>query len=69
MDNEAVFGIDFERAGHEALFTWTNTRDSKVMMLHVRGSQVSDTDVHTCCVYQVYDGILNVRRMAVHVED
>ena len=69
MGSEAVFGIDFERAGNEALFTGISTRDSKVMTLHVRGSQVSATNVHTCFVYQVYDGILNIRRMAVDVED
>ena len=69
MGNEAVFGIDFERCGNEALFTGISTRDSKVMTLHVRGSQVSATNVHTCFVYQVYDGILNIRRMAVDVED
>ena len=69
MGNEAVFAINFERAGNEALFTGISTRDSKVMTLHVRGSQVSSTDVHTVFVYQVYDGILNIRRMAVDVED
>ena len=69
MGSEAVCGIDFERAGNEALFTGITTRDSNVMTLHVRGSQVSATDVHTCFVYQVYDGILNIRRMAVDVED
>ena len=68
MGNQAVFACSFEKAGNEALLTGLSTRDSNVMTLHVRGSQVSSTDVHTCFVYQVYDGILNIRRMVVDVE-
>ena len=69
MGNEAVSAIIMERAGNEALFTGISTRDSKVMTRHVCGSQLSATNVHTCFVYQVYDDILNSRRMAVDVED
>ena len=49
-----------------------STRDGKTMTLAVKGSQVTSTATqagaggpHTCYVFQVFDGILNLRRGAV----
>ena len=65
----AIFGIDFEKAGNEALFTGISTRDGKIMTLHVKNSQVTATAPHTIFVYQVYDGVCNIRKAAVDVEE
>ena len=65
----AIFGIDFEKAGNEALFSGINTKDGKVMTLHVKNSQVTPAKPHTVYVFQIYDGVCNVRRAAVDVEE
>ena len=65
----AIFGIDFERAGNEALFSGISTRDGKNMTLHVKNSQVTSVAPHTVFVYQVYDGVCNIRKAAVDVEE
>ena len=46
-----------------------STYDGKVMTLHVKNSQVTDAAVHTVYVFQIYDGICNLRRAAVDVEE
>ena len=65
----AIFGIDFEKAGNEALFSGISTRDGKVMTLHVKNSQVTSPQPHTVYVFQVYDGVCNIRKAAVDVEE
>ena len=65
----AIFGIDFEKAGNEALFTGISTRDGKVMTLHVTNTQVTSAEPHTIFVYQVYGGVCNIRKTAVDVEE
>ena len=69
VGESAIFGIDFEKAGNEALYSGISTYDGKVMTLHVKNSQVTSVAVHTVYVYQVYDGICNIRRAAVDVEE
>ena len=69
MGNEAVFGVDFERCGNEATMTGISTRDGKTMTLTVKGSQVTSAAPHTLYVFQVYDGIANIRRAAVDIEE
>ena len=65
----AIFGIDFERAGNEALFSGISTRDGKISALHVNNSQVTSVAPHTVYDYQVYDGVCNIRKAAVDVEE
>ena len=69
MGSDAVFGVDFERCGNEATMTGISTRDGNTMTLTVKGSQVTSTAPHTCYVFQVYDGIANIRRAAVDIEE
>ena len=69
VNETAIFGIDFEKAGNEALFSGISTRDGKVMTLHVKNSQVTSPQPHTVYVYQVYDGVCNIRKAAVDVEE
>ena len=69
VNETAIFGIDFEKAGNEALFSGISTRGGKVMTLHVKNSQVTSPQPHTVYVYQVYDGVCNIRKAAVDVEE
>ena len=69
MSNEAVFGIDLEKAGDAALFTGISTREGKVMLLNVKGSPAASNIVYEVFCVQVYDGIVNIRRGAVDVEE
>ena len=69
MNNEAVFGVDFERAGDEPAMSGISTRDGNTMTLTVKGSQVRSDAVHTCYIFQVFDGILNLRRGAVDISE
>ena len=69
VGESAIFGIDFEKAGNEALFSGLSTYDGKVMTLHVKNSQVASDKVNPVCVYQVYDGVCNILRAAVEVEE
>ena len=69
VGTSAVFGIDFEKAGNEALYSGISTRDGKVMTLTVKNSQVTAVQSHTVFVYQVYDGVCNILRGAVEVTD
>ena len=69
VNETAIFGIDFEKAGNEALFSGISTRGGKVMTLHVKNSQVTSPQPHTVFVYQVYDGVCNIRKAAVDVEE
>ena len=64
-----IIGIDFEKAGNEALYSGISTRDGKVMTLTIKSSQVTAVQTHTVFVYQVYDGVCNIMRGAVEVED
>ena len=68
MNNEAVFGIDLEKAGDAALFTGISTREGKVMLLNVKGSPASPSSVYEVFCVQVFDGVVNIRRGAVDVE-
>ena len=63
------FGFDFEKAGNESLFSGISSRDGKIMTLHVKNSQVDSAHPHTVYVYQVYDGVCNIRKAAVDVEE
>ena len=65
----STFGIDFERAGNEALFSGISTRGGKIMTLHVKNSQDTSAAPHTVFVYQVYDGVCDIRKAAVDVEE
>ena len=69
VSTSAVFGIDFEKAGNEALYSGISTRQGKVMTLTVKNSQVGSINPHTVFVYQVYDGVCNIRSGAVDVEE
>ena len=69
MSNEAVFGIDLEKAGDAALFTGISTREGKVMLLNVKGSPASPSSVYEVFFVQVYAGIVNIRCGAVDVEE
>ena len=69
VTTSAVFGIDFEKAGNEALYSGISTRDGKVMTLTIKNSQVTAVQTHTVFVYQVYDGAVNIMRGAAEVED
>ena len=69
VNETAIFGIDFEKAGNEALFSGISTGDGKVMTLRVKNSQVTPPQPRTIFVYQVYDGVCNVRKAAVDVEE
>ena len=69
VNDTTIFGIDFEKAGNEALFSGIGTRGGKVMTLHVTNSQVASDKPHTVFVYQVYDGVCNIRKAAVDVEE
>ena len=69
VGESAIFGIDFEKAGNEALFSGISTYDGKVMTLHVKNSQVTSAKVHTVYVYQVYDGVCNILKGAVEVNE
>ena len=69
VGTKAIFGIDFEKAGNEALYSGISTRDGKVMTLTVKNSQVDAATPHTVFVYQVYDGVIHILRGAVEVED
>ena len=62
VGTRAIFGIDFEKAGNEAMYTGISTRDGKVMTLTVKNSQVTAVQAHTVFVYQVYDGVCNILR-------
>ena len=69
VNETAILGSDFEKAGNEALFSGISTRDGKVMTLHVKNSQVTSPQPRTIFVYQVYDGVCNIRKAAVAVEE
>ena len=69
VTTSAVFGIDFEKAGNEALYSGISTRDGKVMTLTVKNSQVDSIEPHTVFVYQVYEGVCNIRRGAAGVTE
>ena len=69
VDTSAVFGIDFEKAGNEALFSGISTRDGKVMTLTVKNSHVTAAIPATVFVYQVYDGVCNLLRGAAEVTE
>ena len=69
VNETAIFGIDFEKAGNEALLSGISTRGGKVMTLHAKNSQVTPPQPHTVFVYQVYDGVCNIRKAAVDVEE
>ena len=69
VTTSAIFGIDFEKAGNEALYSGISTRQGKVMTLTVKNSQVDVINPHTVFVYQVYDGVCNIRSGAVGVEE
>ena len=64
-----VFGIDLEKAGNEALYSGISTRDGKVTTWHVKNSQVTVDNPHTVFVYQVYDGVCNIRKRRRGVRD
>ena len=68
MGSEAVFGIDLEKAGDQALFTGINTKEGKMMLLNVKSSPKATDAVHEVCVVQVHDGIIGHRRAALDVE-
>ena len=40
-----------------------------MMTLHVKNSQVESAKPHTVFVFQVYDGVCNIRKAAVDVEE
>ena len=70
MDSTAIFGIDLEKIGMEAAFTGLSTRDGKVLNLTVKNSRAAgDTDAREVFVFQVYDGIVNLRKGAVDIEE
>ena len=69
VGDTAIFGIDFEKAGNEARFSGISTQDGKVMTLHVKNSQVMAANPHTVYVFQIYDGVCNIRRAAVDVTE
>ena len=69
MSTSAVFGIDFEKAGNKAVYSGISTRQGNVMTLTVKDSQASVVHPHTVFVYQVYDGVCNIRSGAVDVEE
>ena len=71
MGSQAVFGIDLERAGDQALFTGISTREGKVMLLNVKNSPAGPAadKIHQVFVVQVFDGIVNIRRAAIDVEE
>ena len=70
MSSDAVFGIDLEKIGMEATFTGLSTRDGKVLNLTVKNSRAAaGTDAREVFVFQVYDGIVNIRRGAVGIEE
>ena len=71
MGSQAVFGIDLERAGDAALFTGVSTREGKVMLLNVKNSPAGPAanEIHEVFVVQVFDGIVNIRRAAIDVEE
>ena len=46
-----------------------STRDAKQMTLTVKGSQISGASIHTLYVFQVFDGIANIRRAVVDIEE
>ena len=54
----------------EAAFTGLSTRDGKVLNLTVKNSKpTDDTDAREVFVFQVYDGIVNLRKGAVDIEE
>ena len=70
MSTDAILGIDLEKIGMEATFTGLSTRDGKVLNLTVKNSRAeTDTTVREVFVFQVYDGIVNLRRGAVDIEE
>ena len=71
MNAQAVFGIDLEKAGDQALYTGISTREGKVMLLNVKNSPAGPAadKIHEVFVVQVFDGIVNIRRAAVDVEE
>ena len=69
MNNEAVFGIDLERSGDAALSTGISTREGKAMLLNVKGSPASPSSVYEVCCVKVHDGVVDIRRGAVDVEE
>ena len=68
MGSEAVFGIDREKAGDQALNTGISTRAGTMMPLTVNNSPAATDAVHEVCVVQVHDGIIGHRRAALDVE-
>ena len=69
ITDSAVFGCDLERCGHEALMSGINTKDSKQLTLTVKASQVRHDAVHTLYVFQVFGGIVNIRRATIDIEE
>ena len=69
VTTSAKFGIDVEKAGSEALYSGISTKEGKVMTLTVKESQASTVHPHTVFVYQVYDGVCNIRSGAVDVTE
>ena len=53
VNETAIFGIDFEKAGNGALFSGISTRDGKVMTWHVKNSQVTLDNPHSLCIPSV----------------
>ena len=70
MDSTAIFGIDLEKIGMEASFTGLSTRDGKVLNLTVKNSRAAGGNAaREVFVFQVYDGIVNLRKGAVDIEE
>ena len=70
MGTDAIFGIDLERLGAEAAFSGITTRNGKVLNLTVKNFKLSgDNAVREVFVFQVYDGIVNLRKASVDIEE
>ena len=70
MDSTAIFGIDLEKIGMEAAFTGLSARDGKVLNLTVKNSRAAgDNAAREVFVFQVYDGVVNLRKGAVDIEE
>ena len=73
LGGKAIYGVDLERCGNEAAFQGISTRDGKVMTLTVNnGFPIDGTatnNVYNVFVMQVYDGLVNLRKGAVDVNE
>ena len=70
METDAIFGLDLERIGAEAAFSGITTRNGKVLNLTVKNCKsAGDNTAREVFVFQVYDGIVNLRKGAVDIEE